>query len=146
VQTTSVSPVASKGYYLDMATVVIVASSEIPRTALGEVVAAEDALHVVVPAVEQSRLQWLANDEGDARERAEEVGAEIADAADAPATVDVKPDEPHQVVKDAIAEHAPDRVVVALREGEDATWLEEGELAELPDEIDGVPVTRITIP
>lgn len=129
-----------------MARVVVVASSEIPRSALGEAVAADDELHVVVPAVEQSRLQWLANDEDEARERAEEVGQEIAAASDAPATVDVKPDEPRQVVRDAIAEHAPDRVVVALRDGEDASWLEEGKLDELPGRIDGVPVTRITIP
>jgi hypothetical protein len=35
--------------------------------------------------------------------------------------------------------------VVALREGEDATWLEEGELDGLPAEIEGVPVVRISI-
>ena len=44
-----------------------------------------------------------------------------------------------------VAEHHPDRVVVALREGEEATWLEEGELEELPDEIDGVPLVRIRL-
>jgi hypothetical protein len=57
----------------------------------------------------------------------------------------VKPDPPQQVVRDAIAEHQPDRVVVALRDGEEATWLEEGGLDELPGEIDGVPVDRIRI-
>jgi hypothetical protein len=57
----------------------------------------------------------------------------------------VKPDPPKQVVLDAIAEHKPDRIVVALRDGEEATWLEEGELDELPREIDGIPVTPIRI-
>ena len=57
----------------------------------------------------------------------------------------MKPDLPRQLVLDAIAEHDPAKVVVALREGEDATWLEEGELDGLPTEIEGVPVVRISI-
>ena len=129
-----------------MARVVVISSSEIEPGALSEVVSADDELHVVVPAVEQSRLQWLANDEGNAREDAAAVGASVATAARAePSSVDVKPDPPRQVVLDAIAEHQPDRIVVALRDGEEATWLEDGELDELPREIDGIPVTPIRI-
>lgn len=121
-------------------------SSEIEREALSDVVDADDELHVVVPAVEQSRLQWLANDEGDAREEALAVGESVGREAPAePSSVDVKPDAPSQVVLDAIAEHSPDRIVVALREGEEATWLEDGELDELPREIGGIPVVRISI-
>jgi len=56
-----------------MATVVV-ASSEVDRATLDEHVDADVELHVVIPAVEQSRLQWLTNDEGTARERAQEVG------------------------------------------------------------------------
>lgn len=59
--------------------------------------------------------------------------------------VEVKSDLPRQLVLDAIAEHDPAKVVVALREGEDGTWLEEGELDELPTEIEGVPVVRISV-
>jgi hypothetical protein len=129
-----------------MARVVVVSSSEIGREALAGAVSADDELFVVVPAVEQSRLQWLANDEDAARAEARAVGEAVADAAPADAAaVDVKPDSPRQVVADAIAEHRPDRVVVALREGEEATWLEEDELDALPREIDGVPVERIEI-
>lgn len=129
-----------------MARVVVVSSSEIEREALSDVVDADDELHVVVPAVEQSRLQWLANDEGDAREEALAVGESVGREAPAePSSVDVKPDAPSQVVLDAIAEHSPDRIVVALREGEEATWLEDGELDELPREIGGIPVVRISI-
>lgn len=99
---------------------------------------------MVVPAVEQSRLQWLANDEGDARAEAESVGHAVERAAATEAdTIDVKPDPPRQLVADAIAEYRPDRVIVALREGEEATWLEEGELDELPAEVAGVPLVRI---
>lgn len=129
-----------------MARVVVVSSSQLDRSVLSEVVSAEDELYVVVPAVEQSRLQWLTNDEGSARSDAREVGEAIGRAAPGEASeVDVSPDTPNQVVLDAIAEHQPDRIVVALREGEEATWLEDGGLDELPREIDGVPVIRISI-
>jgi nucleotide-binding universal stress UspA family protein len=129
-----------------VARVVVVSSSEIRPEALSEVVSADDELYIVVPAVEQSRLQWLANDEAGAREDAVAVGESVATAARAePSSIEVKPDPPKQVVLDAIAEHQPDRIVVALRDGEEATWLEQGELDELPSEIDGIPVTSIRI-
>lgn len=129
-----------------MARVVVVSSSQIDRATLSDVVLADDELHVVVPAVEQSRLQWLTNDEDTARANALAVGESIGRAAPAePSSVDVKPDSPSQVLLDAIAEHAPDRIVVALRDGEEASWLEDGELEELPRDIDGIPVVRISI-
>ena len=129
-----------------MARVVVVSSSQLERDILSEVVSADDELHIVVPAVEQSRLQWLTNDEDSARSNAREVGEKIGRAAPGePSDVEVKPDAPDQVVLDAIAEHQPDRIVVALRDGEEATWLEEGGLDELPQEIEGIPVVRISI-
>lgn len=129
-----------------MARVVVVASAELDREALGDVLAPDDELHVVVPVVEQSRLQWLTNDEDAARAEAERVGEEIGRAAPADASsIEVKPDPPSQLVLDAIAEHNPDRVIVALREGDDASWLEDGELGQLRTEIQGVPITRVTL-
>ncbi|MGH3126690.1 MAG: hypothetical protein ACRDPX_02105 [Gaiellaceae bacterium] len=129
-----------------MARVVVVSSSQLDKQTLWGVVASDDELHVVVPAVKQSRLQWLTNDEDKARAEALAVGEAVAKAAPADASdVEVKSDPPQQVVRDAIAEHRPDRVVVALRDGEEATWLEEGGLDELPGAIDGVPVERIRI-
>jgi hypothetical protein len=128
-----------------MARVVVVASSDLPRAALSDVVSPDDVLRIVVPAVEQSRLQWLTNDEDGARAEASAVGEAIRRVAPVDAKVEVKPDLPRQLVLDAIAEHDPAKVVVALREGEDATWLEEGELDGLPTEIEGVPVVRISI-
>lgn len=129
-----------------MARIVVVASSEIDRDALESVLEPDDELHVVVAAVEQSWLQWLANDEGDARRQAEQVGKTIgADAPAEPSSIEVKPDAPSQLVLDAVREFQPDRVVVAMREGEDATWLEEGELDQIRTQIEGVPVTRVTL-
>ena len=129
-----------------MARVVVVATSSVHRGVLAEHVDADDELFVVAPAVEQSRLAWLTNDEGDARDQAQAVGESIA--ADAPPTaaaVDVKPDAPGQAVLDAIAEHRPDRIIVAVREGDDATWLEDDELNRVPGQIAGVPVTRVEL-
>jgi hypothetical protein len=129
-----------------MATIVVVASSEVDPATLAEYLEPDDELHVVIPAVEQSRLQWLTNDEGAARDRAQEVGEEIVHEAPVPdASVDVKRDVPSQAVLDAIAEHDPDRIVVVLRTGDDATWLEQGELLQVPGEIAGVPVVRVSI-
>jgi hypothetical protein len=129
-----------------MGRVVVVSSTEIDPALLGEHLEPEDELHVVVPAVEQSRLQWLTNDEDRARERADRVGEAIA--ANAPtesSSVDVKSDLPSQAVLDAIAEHDPDRILLVLRKGEDASWLEQGELDQVPGEIAGVPVTHVEL-
>lgn len=132
--------------YVSAMRVVVVTSSDIDRRDLAEHIAADDELHVVVPAVAQSRLQWLANDEDDARAEAVAVAESVGEAAPVdPATIDVKPDFPRQLVLDAIAEHRPDRVIVALRDREEGTWLEDGELEELPDEVDGIPLVRIRL-
>lgn len=129
-----------------MARIVLVSTAEVPEYVLAEHVHADDELVVVVPAVEQSRLQWLANDEGDAREQARGVGEAVShDAPTSASAIEVTPDVPSQAVLDAIAEHTPDRVIVALRDSEDATWLEEGELAQVPGRFAGVPVVRIRL-
>jgi hypothetical protein len=131
---------------MSMARVVVVASSDVATDVLEAYVAPDDELHVVVPAVEQSRLQWLANDEDGARARAEAVGEEIGRTAPTvPVETAARPDAPSQVVRDAIAEHGPDRVLLVVRGGEDATWLETGEDAQVPPLIDGVPVYRISV-
>ena len=129
-----------------MARVVVVATSAVARGELAQHVDPDDELAVVAPAVEQSRLQWLANDEADARERAQPVGESVAERAPTDAdTVEVKPDPPSQAVSDAIAEHDPDRILVVVRRGEDASWLEHGEAERIPDELDGVPVTLVEL-
>ena len=111
-----------------MTRVVVVATSPVDRDELADHVDPTDELVVVVPAVEQSRLDWLANDEDAARGRAQAIGETIS--AEAPADeemIEVKPDSASQAILDAIAEHDPDRIVAVVRKGEDATWLEDGE-------------------
>ena len=127
-----------------MARIVVVATSPVDRNALAEHIDPTDELVVVAPAVEQSRLDWLTNDEGDARRRAEAVGEAVS--AEAPTDADaieVKPDPPSQAILDAIAEHDPERIVAVVRTGDDATWLEDGDA--IPSAIAGVPVTVVEI-
>ena len=137
---------APSGYWFGMARVVVVATSSVDPSVLAGHLDADDELFVVVPAVDQSHLAWLTNDESAAREEAQAVGESIAaDAPPAARAVDVKLDGPSQAVRDAIAEHRPDRIIIAIREGEDATWLEDEELDRVPGQIAGVPVTRVEI-
>ncbi len=129
-----------------MARIVVITTVELPEHALDGHVDSGDELIVVAPAVEQSRLQWLTNDEDDARARADALAASTADSAPAgEVAIEVTPEVPSQAVLDAIREHDPDRVVVALRTGDDATWMEDGELRPLPDTVGGVPITRIRV-
>ena len=136
----------ARGYFSVVARVVVVASSEVDRSEFSEFVRPHNELVVVAPAVEQSFLQWLANDEDEARERAREVAEAVDQRAPTDADrMQVKRDDPVQLVQDAVAEHNPDRIFLAVRAGGAATWIEQGELAEAPSEIDGVPVTRIRL-
>ena len=130
---------------MDMAKVVVVATTPVDPDTLVDHVDPNDELVVVVPAVEQSRLDWLANDEGRARASAQAVGEIVAAEAptDDASDVEVKPDAPEQVVRDAVAEHHPDRIVAVVRRGEDASWLEDGD--RIPEAIDGVPVALVEL-
>ncbi len=129
-----------------MARVVVVASSELPEDTLADVISPDDDVRIVMAAVDQSRFRWLLSDEDKARAEAQEAGEAIAEAAPAdPSMIQVKPDLPSQLVLDAIAEHHPDRIVLALREGEEATWLERGELDELPRDLDGIPIIHVRV-
>lgn len=89
-----------------MRKVLVVSSSEWPvaalRAALGDDV---DELRVVVPAVHQSRLQWLTNADDDARERATEAAASIAEAVPSQETESSAGDsDPLLAVEDALRE------------------------------------------
>lgn len=129
-----------------MARIVVLATVEPGPDVLGSLVAPGDHVHVVVPAVEQSRLQWLANEEDEARAIADGVGRAIEAAAPTAGTSsESKVDSPAQLLADAVREHRPDRVVVLLRAGEDASWLEEGELQRMPGTFEGVPVERVAV-
>ena len=111
-----------------MRNVLVISSSERPvaalRAALGDDI---DELRVVVPAVHQSRLQWLTNADDDARERADDAASSIADALPSRETEASAGDsDPLLAAEDALRTFAADEVVVVTRPDEEATWLEQG--------------------
>lgn len=130
-----------------MRNVLVISSSEHPveelKAALGDDVG---ELRVVVPAVRQSRLQWLTNAEDDAREHADAAASTIADELPASVTEASAGDaDPLQAAKDALREFPADEVVVVTRPDEEATWLEEGASGEIARALGGVKVTRLTV-
>ena len=115
---------------------------ELLREALGDDV---DELRVVVPAVKQSRLQWLTNADDDAREEAEEAAASIADATSDAVEADAGDSDPLQAAEDALAEFEADELVVVTHPDEEATWLEEGRAADIERRFPGLKVTRLVV-
>lgn len=127
--------------------VLVISSVERPaeslRKALGEGVG---ELRVVVPTVRQSRLQWLANDEDDVREEADQAATAIAEALPAAETEAAAGDaDPLQAAEDALREFAADELVVVTRPDEEATWLEEGRGADIEASFPGLRVTRLVV-
>jgi hypothetical protein len=130
-----------------MRDVLVISTSEWPiaelRALLGEDVG---ELRVVVPAVRQSRLQWLTNADDDAREQADEAASSIADAVPSEETEATAGDpDPLLAAKDALRDFAADEVVVVTRPDEEATWLEEGSSEAIAEALGGVKVTRLTV-
>jgi hypothetical protein len=107
--------------------------------------AGEDAqTHVVVPAVKVSRLQWLTNEEDEAR--ADAVGAaERTDAGTGTQTrAEAGDTDPVQAVEDALRTFPADEIVVVTRPDADAEWLEGGTVSESLRRFD-VPVTHLVV-
>ena len=108
----------------------------------------EDAdVRVVAPAAEISRLDWLANDEQEARaaaeERAVEAGRAVAPAASR-VDAEVGDTDPVQATEDALREFPADELVLVTHPDEDASWLEEGAAEEALARFD-LPVTHLVV-
>ena len=130
-----------------MRNVLVISSSEWPvaalRAALGDDV---DELRVVVPAVHQSRLLWLANADDDARERAADAASSIGDALPSQETAASAGDsDPLLAAEDALREFAADEVVVVTRPDEEASWLEEGNTDVIARRLKGLKVTHLVV-
>lgn len=118
------------------------------REKLRERSGGEDAeVRIVASAADVSPLEWLANDEDDARADAERVAEDAARATEGEATTveaGVGDSDPVKAIEDALREFAADEVVVVTRPGEDANWLERDTGAQA-DERFGVPVTHLAV-
>jgi hypothetical protein len=90
-------------------------------------------LKVVATASDLSPLDWLANDEDDARAEAEsravEVGRAVAPEADR-VEAEVGDSDPVQAIEDALRTFPADELVLVTRRDDDAGWLEEGTASE----------------
>ena len=125
--------------------VLVLATVPVPEDVLREALReADDAdIHVVAPASDISRLDWLTNAEDDARFEAAEVAEQTAGEVGADA--EVGDTDPVQALEDALREYPADEVVVAVPEGDDAEWLED-DAGERARERLGVPVRQVTLP
>ena len=104
-----------------------------------------DEVKVVVPAVRQGVLDWLANDER-AFAHARDVAERTADALPGE-TVEATPGEADVdlAIRDALATFPADEVVVAVRPEEESGAVESAATREIPRELDGVPVRRLVV-
>ena len=112
------------------------------REALGGNV---DELKVVVPAVKQSRLQWLTNADDDARKEAESAAASIDAATSDAVEAEAGDADPLQAAEDALADFEADELVVVTRPDEEATWLEEGRAADIERRFPGLDIKRLVV-
>jgi hypothetical protein len=133
-----------------MRNVLVVSSvAEVPsevREALGGDVG---EVKVVAPAVKQSRLQWLTNAEDDARAEAERTAEQVAQAAADEAEhieAEAGDSDPLLAVEDALRTFPADEIVVVLRAGEDASWLEEGAAETIAERFPQVAVKTVEVP
>jgi hypothetical protein len=104
-------------------------------------------VRVVAPAADLSRLDWLANDEDDARgeaaDRAERLGSEAAPDAES-VEAEVGDTDPVQAIEDALREFPADELLLVTRRDEDAGWLEEGTAEEALARFD-LPIERVVV-
>ena len=130
---------------------VLVVSSvpDIPRQVRDSLGGDVGEIKVVAPAVKQSRLQWLTNAEDDARAEAERTAEQVAQAtADEAEHVEAEAgdSDPLLAVEDALRTFPADEIVVVLRAGEDASWLEEGAADTIAERFPELPVKTIEVP
>ena len=126
--------------------VLVISSVERPEAVLREALGGNvDELKVVIPAVKQSRLQWLTNADDDAREEAEDAAATIDDATSDAVHAEAGDADPLQAAEDALADFEADEIVVVTRPDEEATWLEEGRAADIERRFQGLEVTRLVV-
>ncbi len=102
-----------------------------------------DEIKVVAPAAKLSRLDWLTNDEDEARREAATTAVQTANAVPHAAEADVGDPDPVQAIEDALREWPADEVVVVTSSGDEATWLEER--ADETRYRIRVPVTRVAL-
>jgi hypothetical protein len=116
---------------------------ELPGT-VRELVSAADEILVIAPTL-PGRFEWLASASDNAREQADErlqaVLGQVSGMKESGSTRGtVAADDPLLAFSDAIAEFAPDHILIGLRSIEQSNWQERGLLDQLIERF-SLPVT-----
>ena len=105
-------------------------------------------VRVVAPATKISPLDWLTNDEDDARGEAAQAAEDTAAALGDERTVEVdrtsQNTDAAQDIRDALREFPADEIVVVTSPGAEQSWLEEDAVREALA-APGVPVRRVEL-
>ena len=126
--------------------VLVVTTVPADRAELRQAIPDVDEIRVVAPAADVSFLEWLTNDEDDARREAEEAAERVAEAADG-ARVEISTGhdtDAAQAIRDALRDYPADEIVVVTRPGDDATWLED-ETVRAALDAHGIPVRQVEL-
>lgn len=113
------------------------------ESSLREAISDADEIRVLAPAADVSFLQWLTNDEDDARREADEAAERVASAAGSETRVEIdrtsESTDAAQMIRDALRDFQADEIVVVTRPGDDSTWLEDETVRGALD-AHGIPV------
>jgi hypothetical protein len=104
-------------------------------------------VRVVAPAAELSPLQWLANEEDDARMQAERRAQQTASSAEPEAArveASVGDPDPVQAIEDMLRDFPADELIVVTRREDEATFLEKDVGREAFERF-GLPVTHLAV-
>jgi hypothetical protein len=121
--------------------ILVVTTADGVEHALRGVIGEDDSVKVVVPAVRQGVMGWLANDQSaydEAQAMAEETAGRLPadDASSEVGEADVE-----LAIRDALATFPADEIIVALRPEEQAGRIEAAAAGRFPrGEIDGIPI------
>lgn len=129
-----------------MRNVLVVSTVEDAEAVLRDQVGDADTIKVVVPAVRQGFLDWLANDERAfahaervAERTAEQLPGETVEAVAGEADVEL-------AIRDALATFPADEIVVAVRPEDEEGLVESKATAGTPTRsVDGVPIRFVVI-
>lgn len=123
--------------------VLVVTTVPADESSLREAISDADEIRVVAPAADVSFLQWLTNDEDDARRQADKAAERVASAAGDDTKVEIdrtsESTDAAQAIRDALRDFQADEIVVVTSPGDDSTWLEDETLRAALD-AHGIPV------
>lgn len=105
---------------------------------------AADETLVVAPAASQTRLDWLTNDEDDARREARDRAKGLASAVEGSVETRVGDGDPLVAIGDALRTFDATEIVLVTRSGDDSGWLE-SHAAQVPAQVRGIPVRRLVV-